>query len=80
MRTASELLNRVKTFVIGGARSVDDPELFQKISLVAILAWVGLGSDGLTSPAMAPKRHFLPWEAMSRWASSSRPQRRSPYS
>lgn len=59
MRTASKVLHRVKNFVIGGARSVDDPELFQKISLVAILAWVGLGSDGLTSSSYGPEEAYL---------------------
>ncbi len=59
MTTASRLLHRVKNFVIGGARSVDDPALFQKISLVALLAWVGLGSDGLTSSSYGPEEAFL---------------------
>ncbi len=59
MTTASRILHRVKDFVIGGARSVDDPALFQKISLVALLAWVGLGSDGLTSSSYGPEEAFL---------------------
>jgi amino acid transporter len=59
MTTASRILHRVKDFLIGGARSVDDPALFQKISLVALLAWVGLGSDGLTSSSYGPEEAFL---------------------
>ena len=49
MGKAAEIYRSVRTALIGGARSIEDPELFKKLSLVAILAWVGLGSDGLTS-------------------------------
>ena len=38
---------------------MQDPELFRKLSLVAILAWVGLGSDGLTSSCYGPEEAFL---------------------
>ena len=41
-RTLSDVL-------IGPARDVRDPEIFHSLSLVAFLAWVGLGSDGLSS-------------------------------
>ena len=34
---------------IGGARDPLDPHVFHQISLVAFLAWVGLGADGLSS-------------------------------
>ena len=43
MANANTLYRRVRTFLIGGARSMEDPDLFKKISLVALLAWVGLG-------------------------------------
>jgi len=59
MSKLSELSHRVKTFVIGGARSIEDPELFRKISLIAVLAWVGLGVDGLTSSCYGPEEAFL---------------------
>ncbi len=59
MSKASGFYHRLRTIVIGGARSVKDPELFQKISLVALLAWVGLGSDGLTSSCYGPEEAFL---------------------
>jgi hypothetical protein len=35
--------------IIGRARNVRDPDVFHRISLIAFLAWVGLGSDGLSS-------------------------------
>jgi len=59
MARLSDIAQRVRTFVIGGARSVEDPELFKKVSLVALLAWVGLGADGLTSSCYGPEEAFL---------------------
>ena len=35
--------------LIGPARDVRDPGIFHSLSLIAFLAWVGLGSDGLSS-------------------------------
>ena len=35
-------------FLIGPARNVRDPNIFHNLSLIAFLAWVGLGSDGLS--------------------------------
>jgi amino acid transporter len=55
----TDLFHSLRTLVIGRARSVKDPELFQKLSLVALLAWVGLGSDGLTSSCYGPEEAFL---------------------
>jgi len=51
-RTLSEIL-------IGRARNVRDPEVFHNISLIAFLAWVGLGSDGLSSSCYGPEEAFL---------------------
>jgi amino acid transporter len=59
MSRLSDFGRRARIFVIGGARSVEDPELFKKISLVAVLAWVGLGADGLTSSCYGPEEAFL---------------------
>jgi amino acid transporter len=59
MGTLSGFARKARILVIGGARSVDDPELFKKISLVALLAWVGLGADGLTSSCYGPEEAFL---------------------
>jgi hypothetical protein len=55
----STLLQRIKHVLIGKARNPNDPELFHKLSLVAILAWVGLGSDGLSSCCYGPEEAFL---------------------
>lgn len=49
---------RLKKFAIGEARSPWDQTLFQKISLVALLAWVGVGADGLSSACYGPEEAF----------------------
>src|SRR5579863_7205327 len=45
--------------IIGRPRDVRDPQLFENLSLVAFLAWVGLGSDGLSSSCYGPEEAFL---------------------
>lgn len=50
---------RIKTLLIGGARSPQDREVFHKLSLAAFFAWVGLGSDGLSSSCYGPEEAFL---------------------
>jgi hypothetical protein len=52
-------LRRALQIVIGPARGLSDPRLFHKISLAAVLAWVGLGADGLSSSAYGPEAGFL---------------------
>ena len=39
-------------------RDVEDPNVYHSISLVAFLAWVGLGADGLSSSAYGPDEAF----------------------
>lgn len=51
-RTLSRIL-------IGPARDVKDPHIFHSLSLIAFLAWVGLGSDGLSSSCYGPEEAFL---------------------
>lgn len=46
-------------FFIGGARNVRDPRIFHKISLIAFFAWIGLGSDGLSSSCYGPEEAFI---------------------
>jgi amino acid transporter len=49
---------RFKRFLLGGPKDLQDPHLFRHISLVAFLAWVGLGADGLSSSAYGPEEAF----------------------
>jgi amino acid transporter len=51
-RTITDLL-------IGPSRDIHDPNVFHRLSLVAFLAWVGLGSDGLSSSCYGPEEAFL---------------------
>ncbi|MBI3413807.1 MAG: APC family permease [Verrucomicrobia bacterium] len=48
----------LKTLFIGKARDLSDRSLFHKISLIAVLAWVGLGADGLSSSCYGPEETF----------------------
>ncbi|HZO83562.1 MAG TPA: amino acid permease, partial [Candidatus Binataceae bacterium] len=45
--------------IIGPPRDVRDPGIFHHLSLIAFLAWVGLGSDGLSSSCYGPEEAFL---------------------
>src|SRR5690349_22609088 len=53
------MLRRVRRAVLGAPRPLDDHGLFHKLSLVAFLAWVGLGADGLSSSAYGPEEAYL---------------------
>jgi len=48
----------LKNLFIGKARHLSDHGLFHKVSLVAVLAWVGLGADGLSSSCYGPEETF----------------------
>src|SRR5215813_3086217 len=52
------LWSRVRRFVFGAPKDVKDPHAFHKLSLIALLAWVGLGADGLSSSAYGPEEAF----------------------
>jgi len=44
--------------LFGAPRDVQDPRTHHSISLIALLAWVGLGADGLSSSAYGPDEAF----------------------
>ncbi len=50
--------DRVQRKILGERRDVNDPHALHKISLIAFLAWVGLGADGLSSSAYGPEEAF----------------------
>src|SRR5215510_11086521 len=50
---------RVRTLFVGKAKDPLAPDVFHRVSLVAFLAWVGLGSDGLSSSCYGPEEAFL---------------------
>ena len=49
----------ISDLIVGPPKNVRDPRLFHSLSLVAFLAWVGLGSDGLSSSCYGPEEAFL---------------------
>ncbi len=48
-----------KDILFGKPKDPLDPKVFHQISLVAFLAWVGLGADGLSSSAYGPEEAYL---------------------
>src|SRR3954469_11457122 len=57
-RWGMTILARVRRVVFGPAKDVNEPHAFHKLSLIAFLAWVGLGADGLSSSAYGPEETF----------------------
>src|SRR5215469_11524562 len=49
----------LKRVIVGPPRNVRDPRIFHSLSLIAFLAWAGLGSDGLSSSCYGPEEAFL---------------------
>jgi amino acid transporter len=49
---------KLKTVVIGRARNPFSPATYHSLSLAAFLAWIGLGSDGLSSSCYGPAATF----------------------
>ena len=48
----------LKRMLLGKPRDIRDPKTYHHISLIAFLAWVGLGADGLSSSAYGPDESF----------------------
>ena len=51
-------LQKLIRAIIGGPKHLKDPHLFHKMALIPVLAWVGLGADGLSSSAYGPEEAF----------------------
>ena len=50
---------RLRRIVLGQPKDFRDPHVFHRVSLIAFLAWVGLGADGLSSSCYGPEEAFL---------------------
>jgi amino acid transporter len=50
--------SRVRQTLFGSPRNIKDPTLFHKIALIPLLAWIGLGADGLSSSSYGPEEAF----------------------
>src|SRR3954463_3141752 len=53
------LTDRSGRAILGPPRDVADTSHLHKMTLIAFLAWVGLGADGLSSSAYGPEEAFL---------------------
>ena len=54
----SSFIHKIRRKLIGAPRDLKDSSIFHKISLIPILAWIGLGADGLSSSAYGPEEAF----------------------
>jgi amino acid transporter len=52
------MLKKLKNMFIGKDLDPTATDVFHKLSLVAFLAWVGLGADGLSSSAYGPEEAY----------------------
>lgn len=50
--------SRLKRLLVGRPRNLFDKSIFHTLALIPVLAWVGLGSDGLSSCAYGPEEAF----------------------
>jgi amino acid transporter len=53
------VLERLRGLLIGGPKNLFDPRVHHSMALIAFAAWVGLGSDGLSSSSYGPEEAFL---------------------
>ncbi|MEM0467291.1 MAG: APC family permease [Candidatus Thermoplasmatota archaeon] len=54
----SYFFNKLKRKILGYPRNLRDPNIFHKISLIALLSWIGLGADGLSSSSYGPEEAY----------------------
>jgi amino acid transporter len=50
--------SRLKDVLIGKAKTIQDKSIFHNLTLVAFFAWIGLGSDGISSSCYGPEEAF----------------------
>ncbi len=53
------MLERLRGALLGGPKNLLDPRIHHSLALIAFFAWVGLGSDGLSSSSYGPQQAFL---------------------
>jgi amino acid transporter len=52
------LQQKILHSIIGPPRNIKDPSLYHKLALIPLLAWIGLGADGLSSASYGPEEAF----------------------
>ena len=58
LEEAPQLGSAVKNILVGKPLDLADRSIYHHVSLVAFLAWVGLGADGLSSSCYGPSEAF----------------------
>ncbi len=53
------MLKKLRHYIIGDPLNPFSPNILRHVSLVAFLAWVGLGADGLSSSCYGPEEAFI---------------------
>ena len=70
---STKVRHRLRELLFGKAKDPNDPSVHHGITLIAFLAWVGLGADGLSSACYGPEatfkalgdyRHLAPYLAL----------------
>jgi len=51
--------SRLRHAIIGAKKNVEDPGIFHKLALFPLLAWIGLGADGISSSSYGPPEAFI---------------------
>ena len=54
----TSLIRKIRRRLFGKPRDLEDRSIFHKLALIPILAWIGLGADGLSSSAYGPEEAF----------------------
>ncbi|MCI0471654.1 MAG: APC family permease [Candidatus Aminicenantes bacterium] len=54
----SSIKHKIQRKLLGKPKDIHDPAIFHKISLIPLLAWIGLGADGLSSSSYGPEEAF----------------------
>jgi len=52
------LWRRTRKALIGDAKNLNDQGLFHTVALIPVLAWIGMGADGLSSSSYGPDESF----------------------
>lgn len=59
MQDITKYIKKLRTFIIGEPRNPLDSNIFHKLSLISLFAWVGLGSDAMSSSSYGPQEAYL---------------------
>jgi hypothetical protein len=57
-QSQENVITKVLHVIIGAPKQVKDPNIFHKMSLIPVLAWIGLGADGLSSSSYGPEEAY----------------------